>query len=150
VIARFGARATPRTSSSAHSNCVGNRRNLFGVQDSSFGRFDGELWPWLRRAIGKQQRILTGAGYGSRTVEGNRVEPGQYGIEHEAIDSLAVTKRRFVSVSIRAPGGRALTVGEIGALSDFDNVTVRIADVAAYLAVLGNRLRDELGSSTFP
>jgi hypothetical protein len=43
-IARFGARATPRTSLSAHSNCVGNRRNLFGVQDSSFGRFDGELW----------------------------------------------------------------------------------------------------------
>ena len=45
---------------------------------------------------------------------------------------------------------RALTVGEIGALSDFDNVTVRIADVAAYLAVLGDRLRDELGSSAFP
>ena len=43
-----------------------------------------------------------------------------------------------------------LTVCEIGALSDFDNVAVRIADVAAYLAVLGYRLRDELGSSTFP
>ena len=46
--------------------------------------------------------------------------------------------------------GRALTVREVGALSDFDNITVRIADVAAYLAVLGDRLRDELGSSTFP
>jgi hypothetical protein len=46
--------------------------------------------------------------------------------------------------------GRPLTVGEIGALSDFDNVTVRIADVAADLAVLGDRLCDELRSSTFP
>jgi hypothetical protein len=45
---------------------------------------------------------------------------------------------------------RALTVGEIGTLSDFDNVTVRIADVAANLAVLGDRLGDELGASTFP
>jgi hypothetical protein len=37
--------------------------------------------------------------------------------------------------------GRALTVLEIGALSDLDDVTVRIADVAANLAVLGNRFR---------
>ena len=44
----------------------------------------------------------------------------------------------------------ALTVREIGTLSDLDNVTVRITDVTAYLAVLGNRLRNELGSSTFP
>jgi hypothetical protein len=46
--------------------------------------------------------------------------------------------------------GRALTVREVGALSDFDDIAVRIADVAAYLAVLGYWLRDELGSSTFP
>src|SRR6202030_195038 len=46
--------------------------------------------------------------------------------------------------------GRALTVREGGALSDFDDIAVRIADVAAYLAVLGYRLRDELRSSTFP
>src|SRR6202050_3569521 len=46
--------------------------------------------------------------------------------------------------------GRALTVREIGALPDLDNVTVRIADVAANLAVLGDWLCDELGSSTFP
>jgi hypothetical protein len=38
-------------------------------------------------------------------------------------------------------GGRALTVLEIGALSDLDDVTVRIADVTANLAVLGNRFR---------
>ena len=36
------------------------------------------------------------------------------------------------------------------ALSDLDDVTVRIADVAANLAVLGNRLRDELGPPTLP
>src|ERR1022692_3668158 len=46
--------------------------------------------------------------------------------------------------------GRALTVREVGALSDFDNITVRIADVAARLAVLGDRLGDEPPSSTFP
>ena len=45
---------------------------------------------------------------------------------------------------------RALTILELGALSDLDNVTVRIADVAANLAVLGYWLRDELGSSAFP
>src|SRR5580658_512306 len=37
---------------------------------------------------------------------------------------------------------RVLTVGEGSALSDLDYVTVRIADVAANLAVLGNRLLD--------
>src|SRR5580698_2874507 len=46
--------------------------------------------------------------------------------------------------------GRALTVLELGALADLDNIAVRIADVAANLAVLGYRLRNELGSSTFP
>ena len=46
--------------------------------------------------------------------------------------------------------GRALTVREIGALSHLDNITIRIADVTARLAVLGDRLGDELGSSTFP
>src|SRR6202046_5689351 len=46
--------------------------------------------------------------------------------------------------------GRASTVLEPGALSDFDDVTIRIADVAANLAIFGNRRREELGSSTFP
>jgi hypothetical protein len=52
--------------------------------------------------------------------------------------------------ALDCPSGRALTVSDVGALSDLDNIAVRIADVAAYLAVLGDRLRDELGSSTFP
>jgi hypothetical protein len=46
--------------------------------------------------------------------------------------------------------GRASTVREVGALSDLDNISVRIADVAARLPVLGDRLREELRSSTFP
>ena len=46
--------------------------------------------------------------------------------------------------------GLALTVCEVCALSDLDNISVRIAHVAANLAVLGNRLRDELGPSTLP
>src|SRR5579862_4066856 len=44
---------------------------------------------------------------------------------------------------------RASTVREVGALSDLDNISVRVADVAARLAVLGDRLCDELRSSTF-
>src|ERR1700758_4539923 len=46
--------------------------------------------------------------------------------------------------------GRASTVRKVGALSNLDNISVRIADVAARLAVLGDRLRDELRSSAFP
>jgi len=48
------------------------------------------------------------------------------------------------------PSGRASTVRKIGALSDLDNISVRISDVAANLTVLGNRLCDELGPSTLP
>src|ERR1700681_197399 len=44
----------------------------------------------------------------------------------------------------------SLTVRKVGALSDLDNITVRIADVAANLTVLGYRRRNELGSPTFP
>src|SRR5215469_7859562 len=36
------------------------------------------------------------------------------------------------------------------ALPNFYNIAIRIANVAARLAVLGLRLRDELGSSTLP
>jgi hypothetical protein len=46
--------------------------------------------------------------------------------------------------------GRALTVCKVCALSDLDNISVRIADIAARLPVLGDRLCDELRSSTFP
>ena len=42
------------------------------------------------------------------------------------------------------------TVREVCALSDLDNVSIRIADVAANLAILRDWLGDELGSSTFP
>src|SRR5271155_5569051 len=44
----------------------------------------------------------------------------------------------------------ALTVRQVSALSDLDNISVRVPDVAARLAVLGDRLRDELGSSALP
>ena len=46
---------------------------------------------------------------------------------------------------MRFPGG-ASAVREVGALSDLDNISVRIADVAARLAVFGDGLRDELRS----
>jgi len=45
---------------------------------------------------------------------------------------------------------RASTVRLVGALSDLDDITVRITDVAADLAVLGDWRRDELRSSTLP
>src|SRR5580692_11180178 len=44
------------------------------------------------------------------------------------------------------PSIRALTVLKGGALADLNNVAVRIADVAARLAVFGDGLREELGS----
>jgi hypothetical protein len=45
---------------------------------------------------------------------------------------------------------QASTLREVGALSDLDDISVRIADVAANLAVLGDRLCDELRTATFP
>src|ERR1051326_2446567 len=54
----------------------------------------------------------------------------------------------FMNGNVGQPA--ALTVSEVGALSYFDDIAVRIADVAAYLAVLRYRFRDELGSPTFP
>src|ERR1700761_9031551 len=42
------------------------------------------------------------------------------------------------------------TVLEVGALSNLDEISVRVADIAARLAVLGDRLRDELRTATFP
>jgi hypothetical protein len=45
---------------------------------------------------------------------------------------------------------QALTVDLIGALSGLDDITVRIADAAACLAVLMDRPGDEFGSSIFP
>src|ERR1700689_802341 len=65
------------------------------------------------------------------------------------INFLRATKLSSAIKSVSRPG-RALTVSKVGALSDFDDIAVRIADVAAYLAVLGYGRRDELGSSTFP
>ena len=47
-------------------------------------------------------------------------------------------------------GRPASAVGKICALTNLDDVAVRIADVAADLAVFGQRLGDELGSSAFP
>jgi hypothetical protein len=41
-------------------------------------------------------------------------------------------------------------LSEASALPDLDHITIRIADIAPYLAILGDRLRDEFGSPTFP
>src|SRR5277367_1588973 len=49
-----------------------------------------------------------------------------------------------------AYSGSRSTVCEPDTLSDLDNVSVGIADVAARLAGLGDRLGDELRSSTSP
>jgi len=47
-------------------------------------------------------------------------------------------------------GRPASAVGKICALTNLDDVAVRIADVAADFAVFGERLGDEFGSSTLP
>ena len=64
--------------------------------------------------------------------------------------SQPLRQHRSVSRPGPAVNRTTLTVRQVGALSDLDNVTVRVADVAARLAVLGDRRRDELGPSTFP
>jgi hypothetical protein len=76
---------------------------------------------------------------------------------HHPQQSSSLREALPILASDNSPGtmrmlfpGRASTVRQVGALSDFDNISVRIADVAARLAVLGDRLRDELRSSTFP
>src|ERR1700736_2813927 len=62
-----------------------------------------------------------------------------------------LTKKQICARMTDPPGvSFRLAVLELGALSDLDNITVRIADVAANLSVLGYWLCDELGSSTFP
>src|ERR1700733_8120598 len=58
-------------------------------------------------------------------------------------------QKRDDEAQSRHPIRQALTVFEIGALSDLDNVAVRIADVAANLAVFGYWLAEGLGSAAF-
>src|SRR5580693_4261399 len=68
----------------------------------------------------------------------------------ELIGPLAKSQTTFLGTMRMLFPGRASAVREVGALSDLDNISVRIADVAARLAVFGDRCRDELRSSTFP
>ncbi len=74
----------------------------------------------------------------------------KYWLDTEARKASREHPQPFQSESLPGLALTVLTVHEIGALSDLDNVTVRIADVAANLAVLGYRFGDEFGSSTFP
>ncbi len=64
-------------------------------------------------------------------------------------EELLLLTGRFEHL-VEADRAAALTVGELGALSDLDNIAVRIADVAARLALFGYWFCDELRSSTFP
>jgi len=73
-----------------------------------------------------------------------------FGTQPIAVNFGEVSEAIFDITRLAETAGRASAVGQIGALSDLDNITVRIADVAANLAVLRDRLRDELRSSTFP
>src|SRR5580698_4661909 len=62
----------------------------------------------------------------------------------------SIVNAHWIMCVTQEPPGLGLTVLEAGALSDLDNIAVRIADVAQRLAVLVPRLRNELGPSTFP
>ena len=79
----------------------------------------------------------------------DRQRHGQYQPQHAA-DQQAAEADAPITVPT-AFLGRASTVGEVRfALSDLDNIAVRITDVAARLAVFVLRFRDELGASAFP
>jgi hypothetical protein len=58
--------------------------------------------------------------------------------------------RTLTNINHESQPGRGSAVGEIGALAYLDNVAIRVADVATYLAVLRDWLRDEHGSSALP
>jgi hypothetical protein len=57
--------------------------------------------------------------------------------------NLIVCMNGFAVCSGSCFPGRTSTVRDVSALSDFNNVYVRIADIAACLAVLGNPGRSE-------
>jgi hypothetical protein len=59
----------------------------------------------------------------------------------------AHTLREYDSIPV---DGSISALRDVGALSDLDDISVGIADVAANLAVLSDRLCDELRTSTFP
>ena len=60
------------------------------------------------------------------------------------------SKRRAVVPASQRPPICVLTVREGGALSDLDNITVRIADVAARLTILVQRFSEKRRSPTLP
>ena len=93
------------------------------------------------------QRVRAGKGWGLRNPRDQRVDNAEYWFD---IGTTNATKHTSVGVKPASHPGRALTVLEGGALSDLDDITVRIADVAARLAVLWYRFRDELSASTLP
>jgi hypothetical protein len=81
-----------------------------------------------------------------------RLYAGKFKVLPAAVDLYFLIQilRDLQSLFDYHKAGRALTIDLIGTLSDFDDVTVRISDVTADLAVLGYRFGDEFGSSTFP
>ena len=128
---------------------------------------------WLERWVGHLLQVTTGADEDVRATAGREAGAtsgvwryfgsmallrkcwrcfGSMALlrEYGAASGAANRELRFPMSQNRDMEHHGLTVGEIGTLPDFDDVTVRIADVAANLAVLGNRLGDEVGSSTFP
>src|SRR5579862_4571290 len=104
--------------------------------------------PWIRFTRFDCSLVFRGA----KSGECIRCISRRLMIGPETLSRIARTRRTRARPRLKSalPAGRALTVREIGALSDLDNITVRIADVASNLAVLGNRFREELGSSTLP
>src|SRR3984893_17302645 len=83
------------------------------------------------------------AGHLTRT----RLRPARYPA-YPDISSRRDRRTRSLQMLLRV---RCLTVSNAGvALPNFYNIAIRIANVAARLAVFGLRLRDELGSSTSP
>src|SRR5487761_162618 len=78
-----------------------------------------------------------------------RLVCGRRNMQKQHTHGLVLSRHPAAFRSASHPG-LALTAREGCALSDLDHVTVSIADLAANLAVLFVRLRDELGSWTFP
>jgi hypothetical protein len=130
-----------RSSKTAHDHSAQPRQGLRVLPD----HLPSQALP--KRGFG----TLTGkTARTKRRNEGPSIGPSVLRQTDSLHERLAVLKRRLARTMRMLFPGRASAVREVGALSDLDNISVRIADVAARLAVFGDRLRDELRSSTFP
>ena len=107
------------------------------------------------RLFGVLHRGRTRAGRLPRIFPLSLFDMWGYDIKHRKVRNRSVAGCNLIRIATgvaHCPKATPPRLTELkgSALADLDDVTIRIADVAARLAVLGDRFSDELRSSTFP